>query len=813
MGKDLVLNLLAEYKALADANAALEEFEVDIQSVDGSHRFDMMHETVIKAYSNVTNVVARLSCGPTCNQNAILLNSHYDSTIVSPGAADDGAGVAVMLEMVRILSMRKRPLKNAVIFLWNGAEESLNDAAHGFITKHKWKDTVRAVLNMEAMGNGGQEILFQANSKEMIEAYSRVPHPHGNVLSNDIFRSGLILSETDYRQFVQHGKVAALDMAYYQNSYLYHTMLDVEETLQKGSLQHFGDNAWSILEYLLTESDLANIDRDSDIIFFDLFGLIFFHYSWDTAVLIHTVIMLISFTLCSIPILARFGRGSSTDVYRAAVNAVKFGVIVIVSTMLSIVTPTLVGAAFMAINRPLTWFAREWYIFVAFAPASAFGMLLLQQVLKSDARSIVQKASAVAKKDGPDVWGSSATDPEAERNAYNAVQFLFTILLFLANWFRLGSSYLVGIYLSFIVLGNIIDLLFTPQSKRNVEHMPWLTYVAALVPVAASTSLSWGVSYLFVPITGRMGATAPADIIVGVIAGGLTFLLLHLIMPLGYRISKAELREIKKIVGAIVIVMFVFFAAKMEPFDETHPKRVFFEYKENKTSGTRELMVAHADPAGMPRVLQLVEAVISSPVFQRDVAETDRDWATIFPFSHFIESYSFDVSHLAPPKPAQAPAPFLTVQDDSYSPTTDLRTLTLTCTYPHYIWTVLSFTAAVHDWSLSDKAILLDKFGRPGARRDHIIRHAGGHGTTSWNLTLTVKGRDKLRILVSALERDGFHEMVDEFAGGIGPARAARSWKWSDGWGSGEVLSRVERVMPEWVSGMFVGVVVSELDV
>lgn len=55
--------------------------------------------------------------------------------------------------------------------------------------------SVRAVINLEAAGTTGRELLFQASSEQMIQAYSHVPRPHGTILANDIFSSGFILSE------------------------------------------------------------------------------------------------------------------------------------------------------------------------------------------------------------------------------------------------------------------------------------------------------------------------------------------------------------------------------------------------------------------------------------------------------------------------------------------------------------------------------------------------------------------------------------------------------------------------------------------
>lgn len=84
--------------------------------------------------------------------------------------------------------------------VFNSAEESLQDASHLFITQHPLKDSIRAVINLEACGVGGPEIVFQATSDEMIRALAKTPRPYATVLANEIFSTGIILSDTDFRQ-------------------------------------------------------------------------------------------------------------------------------------------------------------------------------------------------------------------------------------------------------------------------------------------------------------------------------------------------------------------------------------------------------------------------------------------------------------------------------------------------------------------------------------------------------------------------------------------------------------------------------------
>lgn len=67
-------------------------------------RFDIMAKRLYKNYVNLSNIVMRVSDGTEKGkEHAVLINSHLDSTLPSPGAADDALSVGVMLECARVL--------------------------------------------------------------------------------------------------------------------------------------------------------------------------------------------------------------------------------------------------------------------------------------------------------------------------------------------------------------------------------------------------------------------------------------------------------------------------------------------------------------------------------------------------------------------------------------------------------------------------------------------------------------------------------------------------------------------------------------
>src|SRR5262245_57845309 len=92
----------------------------------------------------LTNIVARLPgrrAGP-----ALALACHYDSAPLAPGAGDDGAAVAAILEAAR--AVRSGPaLQNDLVILITDGEEAGLLGAREFVNKHPLARRIGVVLN------------------------------------------------------------------------------------------------------------------------------------------------------------------------------------------------------------------------------------------------------------------------------------------------------------------------------------------------------------------------------------------------------------------------------------------------------------------------------------------------------------------------------------------------------------------------------------------------------------------------------------------------------------------------------------------
>jgi hypothetical protein len=222
----------------------------------------------------VQNVVARLA-GTEKGGKALALAAHYDSVPAAPGAGDDGAAVAAMLETLRALKAGP-PLKHDVIFLFTDGEENGLLGASAFMDEHPWAKEIGAVLNFEGRGKGGASLMFETSTGNawLVDAFAKTPHPRGSSLAYEIYKR--LPNDTDFTVFKKHD-AQGMNFAFVDDWYAYHTPQDSAAKLNQGSLQHHGDYMLSLARQLGDAEFPEN--PSGDAVYFNLIGNTLVHYS------------------------------------------------------------------------------------------------------------------------------------------------------------------------------------------------------------------------------------------------------------------------------------------------------------------------------------------------------------------------------------------------------------------------------------------------------------------------------------------------------------------------------------------------------
>ncbi|MBC7522519.1 MAG: M20/M25/M40 family metallo-hydrolase [Sandarakinorhabdus sp.] len=229
------------------------------------------------ATAQVTNIIAlrpgRDPAGP-----AVLMMAHHDSVWASPGAADDGAGVAAALEIARAIP-RETQARDLVVLLTDAEELGLFGAKEFFAPPpagDPLAGRIGAIVNMETRGGGGRAFMFEtgANAGEMIGLYQQAVHqPSTTSMAVKLYK--LLPNSTDYTAAEKLG-IPGFNLAFTGRAGLYHSPLATPDNLEQGALQHLGSQGLDLTRALVTAPKLPA--AAPDLVFGDVLGL--FTFAW-----------------------------------------------------------------------------------------------------------------------------------------------------------------------------------------------------------------------------------------------------------------------------------------------------------------------------------------------------------------------------------------------------------------------------------------------------------------------------------------------------------------------------------------------------
>ncbi|XP_006816631.2 endoplasmic reticulum metallopeptidase 1-like [Saccoglossus kowalevskii] len=495
-----------------------KKYEKDVQRPEGSFSLHLIKD-FSNYYRNVTNIIARVGPGETAmspgkknkkTRPSLLVNCHFDSVPDSPGASDDAGSCAVLLEILRILVESDEPLKHSVIFLFNGAEENILHASHGFITNHQWRKDIKAFLNFESAGSGGREVVFQTGPHHpwLVHAYAATAkYPLANSFAQDLFQSGVIPADTDFRIFRDYGDVPGIDMAYVTNGYVYHTEYDEPQRIYPGSLQAAGDNILALIKHIANSPYLEDPEeyRHGDMIYFDVLGFFLVAYPVRIATLLNGCILLYVLTSIWQRVLA------NEDEYEGPVGlSYLFHLLLAVgiisfSWCLSFLVTITIGYLLSMAGYGMFWFTSNSLIFGVYGCPALLTLISVHIIAKH----------YFYKKRFTNLW-------EVESIYFDATLLLWMSFLAVATAKHSMSSYILLMWVAFpVVFRRLTSLFFSDHLNAMPPRLFFGSHTVSLViPTLMSMYIIWMLFLLVLPITGRIGSVVKPDLL---IAALLTF--------------------------------------------------------------------------------------------------------------------------------------------------------------------------------------------------------------------------------------------------------------------------------------------------
>ena len=224
----------------------------------------------------------------------LLMVAHYDSrypwvpvrdTTCSYGAADDGYGLAVVLESARVaLEHRDTWSQGLRILFTDGEEVGMVGMKCAFGNERALFEDVGLIINVEGRGPFGPALLFETSggNQEIMALYAaNARYPYTFSLTNVVY--SLMPNFTDFT--VVKDEIPGMNFSTIADVNHYHTSLDNFDSVRPATLQHYGEQVVPVVNAYLSDPKYASRDAlrsDKDRVFFTipLIGLLNFSKPW-----------------------------------------------------------------------------------------------------------------------------------------------------------------------------------------------------------------------------------------------------------------------------------------------------------------------------------------------------------------------------------------------------------------------------------------------------------------------------------------------------------------------------------------------------
>jgi len=766
-----LLSKCMELKGYADSHRPDLEVVVAREQVTGGiGRQEAFGLEIANVYNNLTNIVLKVSPKGSSGRKGVLINGHYDSTLGSPGASDCASCVGIGYAIAKaIIYYPDEPISSPVIFLFNGGEETLMQASHGFMASSVFSKDVGAFINIESTGNWGPDVLFQHTNDWTLKAFAKVaPYPRGNSMAQDFFELGLIPADTDYRMFSyrHHGHVPGVDLAFVFDGLAYHTKQDVVDRIRPGTIQSMGENVLEAVKEFTKvlasqgykESTYGDrvTPKSKGQIFFDILGRYMIVYDFKIATILHNIPLL---AFLSLSLLAGHSEDIYDDCYIAdPLTMVKATSKTLFSFILAMIFPATVGVcrAFVT-QKPISWYGNFVKACLIYIPPGVAGLLY-----------------PFAKEDEADY-----------KKLFAGSGLFFSLLSSLMVMFGMNSSYLPASW----GLGGLFVSIMSPTCNTHF----W-GFLGMILPCYLNCSVS---ITTLMHVTEKIGLTGSlpgplgiiiTDCVVGILAGYSVAILFGCMTP--YLASAFNYR--RKLACIVLVVfsgtlacissfwdvsLYNFSVRPMaEPYSEYAPKRMIFQHihriKDAKIEDSY-FSACSLDAIAVDEQRMLPPKLRSLP----DRSFQSSDWVAFYPLNYLVSgvtkqdvfmsenetSRELEMETVWPSLPRLRQISNFgsalhnakeilihgyqivrasVVNQDGQNQIYDIKNrkqrkyFELDTVLPG--WAVLNITGHVTGWSIGKDGIARVR----GYPNQHIVRYASGPYTTKWKFWLEVSNNN-----------------------------------------------------------------------
>jgi len=237
--EDLFLGFLEE---LTSFGPRVTDTEACFDSADYIYNefVDMGLETRYQEWSDQgsTNIEATIYGTDSASDEIYIICAHYDSVPGSPGADDDGSGVAAVLSAAKVLS-NYNPINTIRFVTFSGEEQGLLGSYYYVTEALEDEENIIAVLNVDMIGYAETEedennlkIYHNDDSQWLVDYTIDVSDTYNNLIALNVIPSGYSWG-SDHYYFWEAGYDAIFYAEYNFNDY-YHSPEDTIEHMNLG---------------------------------------------------------------------------------------------------------------------------------------------------------------------------------------------------------------------------------------------------------------------------------------------------------------------------------------------------------------------------------------------------------------------------------------------------------------------------------------------------------------------------------------------------------------------------------------------------